>query len=73
MSLHPINFPRGQSIVKKMLTSQWLRKLDLWLSGSNSDLCLAAMKLTNAMSSFGGKGEQKSILEAFTWDIKVSL
>ncbi|EJD00768.1 uncharacterized protein FOMMEDRAFT_169024 [Fomitiporia mediterranea MF3/22] len=69
-SQHFIYQPLGQPIVKILLSSQWLRKINSYLSGSQTELCLTSLKLLNAMSSFAGGRDQKGLLEAFNWDIK---
>ncbi|KAH8115698.1 ribosome 60S biogenesis N-terminal-domain-containing protein [Phellopilus nigrolimitatus] len=70
-SLHFVYQTLGQPIVKKLLTAQRMRRLDSYLSGAHSDLCLAALKLLNAISKFAGGKEQKCLLESFSWDVKV--
>lgn len=72
-SAHFIYQPLAQPILKKLLTAHWVRKLDAALAGANSELCLAALKLLNAVSSFAGGKEQKALLEAFSWDVKVRM
>lgn len=61
----------GQPIVKRLLTSQWMRKLDSQLTGIHHDTSLAALKLLNAISAFAGGKEQKTLMESFSWDAKV--
>ncbi|KAI5117575.1 hypothetical protein M0805_005637 [Coniferiporia weirii] len=70
-SQHFVYQPLGQPIIKKLLTSQWLRKINTNLSSAHSDLCMATLKLLNSISNFAGGKEQKSLLEAFSWDVKV--
>lgn len=71
LSAHFIYHTLGQPIVKKLLSHMWLRRLESYLSGSHTDLTLSTLKLLLAMSNFAGSKEQKTFLDAFTWDAKV--
>jgi nucleolar pre-ribosomal-associated protein 1 len=71
LSLHFIYHSLAQPIVKKLISHMWLRRIESYLSSSHSDLTLAALKLLLAMSKFAGSKEQKSLLEAFSWDAKM--
>ena len=48
-----------------------MRKINGFISGTHKDLVIATLKLLNAISSFAGGTEQKSLLDAFVWDVKV--
>ncbi|TDL17669.1 hypothetical protein BD410DRAFT_754176 [Rickenella mellea] len=61
----------GQPIIQKLLSSQWMRTLEMHLSGSRTDQALMTMKLLNSISEFAGGKERKALLQAFTWDSKV--
>lgn len=61
----------GQPIAKTLLSSRWLRKMDSYLSGGRSELCLVTLKVLNALSTFAGGQEQKGLLRTFRWDVKV--
>lgn len=71
LSSHFIYQDLGQPIIKSLLSSYWLRKLELYLGGSHTDLTLVTVKLLNAISNYSGGREQKALLEAFMWDVKV--
>ena len=71
LSSHFIYHSLGQPIIKKLISHMWLRRIESYLTSTHNDLTLAALKLLLAMSKFAGSKEQKSLLEAFSWDIKV--
>ncbi|KAG6897168.1 hypothetical protein C0992_003674 [Termitomyces sp. T32_za158] len=60
----------GQPIIKTILTPTYTRRLNSYLGGSHAELILVTLKLFNAMSSFAGGREKKSVLEAFGWELK---
>ena len=72
MSAHLLHHSHGEIIAKRILTSQWMRKIDFQLSSAHNDSVLAALKLLNSISTFAGGKEQKALLESFSWDVKVS-
>ena len=72
MSAHILHHSHGEIIAKRILTSQWMRKIDSQLSSAHNDSVLAALKLLNSISTFAGGKEQKALLESFSWDVKVN-
>ena len=64
---HPLGFP----IVKTLLSSQWMSRLNSHLCGTHNELILVTLRLLNALSTFGGGRERKVVLDAFSWDTKV--
>ena len=64
--------PLGHPIVKSLLAPRWLRKLATHLSGGHVELCISSLKLLTAISNFAGGKEQNTLLESFTWDVRVS-
>ena len=72
-SCHLPDHSYGVSIIKMVLSSQWLRKLNYYISGSHNEQILAALKLFDAISTFGSGRERKLVFEAFPWDNKVTL
>lgn len=61
----------GVPIIKTILSPRWLQKLNSCISGSHNEQIIAALKLFNAISTFGSGRERKSVFEAFPWDNKV--
>ena len=72
-SCHLPDHSYGVPIIKTILSPQWIRKLNSYISGSHNDLILATLKLFNSISTFGSGRERKSVFEAFPWDNKVTL
>ncbi|KAG5724436.1 Laccase-2 [Termitomyces sp. T112] len=60
----------GQPIIKTILAQTYTRRLNSYLGGSHAELILVTLKLFNAMSSFAGGREKKSVSEAFGWELK---
>ncbi|KAG6375258.1 ribosome 60S biogenesis N-terminal-domain-containing protein [Boletus reticuloceps] len=60
----------GVPIIKTVLSPQWLRKLNSYISGSHNERILATLKLFDSISTFGSGRERKSVFEAFPWDNK---
>ncbi|THH28288.1 hypothetical protein EUX98_g5899 [Antrodiella citrinella] len=65
-SLQPLAAP----IVNALLSSQWLPKLNGYLSSTHRDLILFVLKLFNSLSLYAGGQERKLLLEAFAWESK---
>ncbi|PBK72194.1 hypothetical protein ARMSODRAFT_932579 [Armillaria solidipes] len=70
LSSHYTYHSLGHPVVKKLLLSQWTRKLNSYISGSSNDLILSTLKLYNSLSAFARGRERKGVLEAFAWEIK---
>ncbi|KAF7984362.1 hypothetical protein HWV62_15393 [Athelia sp. TMB] len=60
----------NQPIVATLLSPQWMRRLISNLGGSHNELILVTLKLLNAMSSFSGGRDRKSLCETFPWETK---
>lgn len=71
LSFHYTYHPFGFPIVKTLLSSQWMRRLNSHLGGTHNELILVSLRLLNAMSTFGGGRERKAVLDSFSWDAKV--
>ncbi|KAH0839437.1 ribosome 60S biogenesis N-terminal-domain-containing protein [Lanmaoa asiatica] len=69
-SYHLPDHSYGVPIIKMILSPQWLRKLNSYISGGHNEQILAALKLFNAISTFGSGRERRSVFEAFPWDSK---
>jgi len=72
-SYHLPDHSYGVPIIKTVLSPQWSRKLNSYISGSHNEQILASLKLFNAISIFGSGRERKSVFETFPWDNKVKL
>jgi len=72
-STHYIYHPLARPITKKLLSAQWIRKINGYVSDSHRDLSLATLKLLYAISTFAGGVEQKALFDAFIWDVKVRI
>ncbi|KAJ6512246.1 ribosome 60S biogenesis N-terminal-domain-containing protein [Mycena vitilis] len=70
LSAHYTFHAAGHPILRTLLTPPWMRKLNLYLGGSHTELLLVTLKLFNSMSTFGGGRERKSLLESFAWETK---
>ncbi|KIJ58791.1 hypothetical protein HYDPIDRAFT_119198 [Hydnomerulius pinastri MD-312] len=73
LSLLSSHFPyhvHGVPIIKALLSPQWLRRLNSYLSETHSELILSTLKLFHALSIFGSGRERKAAFEAFPWDNK---
>ncbi|KAF9224544.1 hypothetical protein BS17DRAFT_780022 [Gyrodon lividus] len=73
LSLLSFHFPYhsyGTPIIKILLSPQWLRRLNSYISGSHNELILTTLKLFSAISAFGSGRERKSVFEAYPWDNK---
>ncbi|KAK0205877.1 ribosome 60S biogenesis N-terminal-domain-containing protein [Desarmillaria ectypa] len=70
ISSHYTYHSLGHPVVKKLLSPQWTRKLNSYISGSSNDLILSTLKLYNSLSGFARGRERKGVLEAFAWEIK---
>ncbi|KAK0455710.1 ribosome 60S biogenesis N-terminal-domain-containing protein [Desarmillaria tabescens] len=70
VSSHYTYHSLGHPIVKQLLSPQWTRKLNSYISGSSNDLILSTLKLYNSLSGFARGRERKGVLEAFAWETK---
>jgi hypothetical protein len=57
--------------MKTLLVPSRLRQLNSYLGGSNNELVIVVLKLSNVMSNFAGGHDRKAVLEGFGWEIKV--
>jgi nucleolar pre-ribosomal-associated protein 1 len=73
LSSHYAYHALGQPIIKTLLTPPYVRRLNLYLGGTHSELILVTLKLFNGMSSFAGGREKMAVLDSFGWEIKVRL
>lgn len=71
LSSHYTYHALGLPIVKTLLSSQWMRRLNSHLGGTNNELILVTLRLLSALSAFAGGRERKAVLDAFSWDTKV--
>ncbi|KAF8548697.1 hypothetical protein OG21DRAFT_1489160 [Imleria badia] len=69
-SCHLPDHSYGVPIIKMVLSPQWSRKLNSYITGSHNEQILATLKLFTAISAFGSGRERKSVFEAFPWDNK---
>lgn len=60
----------GQPIIKKLISPRWMEKLESYLSGSHTELCLMSLKVLNAISNFANGKDQKPLMEGLSWNIK---
>ncbi|KAI0337320.1 hypothetical protein BDW22DRAFT_1383778 [Trametopsis cervina] len=58
------------SVIKTVLSPQWISKLNSYLSTTHNELLLTALKLYNAMSYFNGGKDSRSVMDAFPWELK---
>lgn len=72
LSSHYTYHTLGYHIVKNLLSSQWMRKLNSFVGGTHNELILVTLKLLNAVSGYAGGREKKTLLEVFQWEIKAS-
>ncbi|KAI0687369.1 ribosome 60S biogenesis N-terminal-domain-containing protein, partial [Cerioporus squamosus] len=70
LSTHYTYHVYAQPILRTLLSQQWSQLLNQYLAGQHTDLVLAALKLYNSLTSYGGGRERKAVLDAFAWEMK---
>ena len=62
-----------EPIIHTVLSPKWCSRLNLYLTGTHSELILVTLKLFYAMSTFSGGKERKTVMDAFAWEAKVRM
>ncbi|KAF8164735.1 ribosome 60S biogenesis N-terminal-domain-containing protein [Crassisporium funariophilum] len=70
LSSHYSDHAQGQAVMKTLLATSSMRRLNSYIGGSHNELIIVTLKLFNVMSNFSGGRDRKSVLEGFAWEIK---